>query len=112
MVLDQFGNYLLQTVMQMAAQANLQFAQDQQEWVQSTDSETRIRFIKDPLHGPKIVQKFDQARSAIYASLLPRCVDYSCHKFASNVVEKCILDSSDLQISQIVREMLGHDLTL
>lgn len=35
--------------------------------------------------------------------------EYSCHKFASNVIEKCLIQGSKEQVSAIVLEVLGEE---
>jgi len=56
---------------------------------------------------PNIVTLYKAARQSIYAQLKGQVMTLSCHKFASNVVEKSLLQGSPQEIEAIAIEILG-----
>ena len=52
---------------------------------------------------------YEQGRKSIYQAINGKVFEYSCHKFASNVIEKCLIQGSKEQVSEIVLEVLGEE---
>jgi pumilio RNA-binding family len=69
LVLDQFGNYLIQTVLELSKEVK--------------ESPDKV--------DQSIQSLYEDARLTIYAHLHGQIVTLSCHKFASNVIEKVLL---------------------
>ena len=60
-----------------------------------------------PGHDNKnLVNMYASARTSIYTNIKTKICEYSCHKFASNVIEKCIVYGNIQEIEEIVNEMI------
>ena len=52
---------------------------------------------------------YEQSMLNIYSHIAGSIYDFSCHKFASNVIEKCLIHGSPQQIASIMLEVLPQD---
>jgi hypothetical protein len=80
LILDQFGNYLIQSILDMSSQ--------------------------HPENSKQVQKLYDISRVSIYKQLEGKIYEFSTHKFASNVVEKCLLEGTSEQVQTIMSEIL------
>lgn len=86
LILDQFGNYLIQTVL---------------------TTSTELRKEEGEIKNPSLLRLYATAREAIYSLLQGKVRDYSCHKFASNVVERALILGNIREVQMVVEELVA-----
>ena len=67
---------------------------------------------KEEFKSKQSQKLFMQSRISIYNQIEGKIYNYSCHKFASNVVEKCLLEGNQEQVSTIMSEVLKTEDTV
>ena len=90
LILDQFGNYLIQTIMDMSNESK------------------QMEIFNHRYHNEKnsIQKLYRNSRLKVYSYLQGKIEQYSCHKFASNVIEKSLKEGEYEQIISIINEIL------
>lgn len=52
---------------------------------------------------------WEETIAKIYVSIRTKVVEYSCHKFASNVIEKCIRGKDWQMVRAVIQEIVTDD---